>query len=122
VELKITGRHKALTDDVRDYAEEKLARVERYDNRMRLLEVVLEEDRKRVKLEAKAHLKRGAPLVVTAEHATPEGAVDRAHDLLERALGRRKEKFRDRSRRNNGVPAPNGAPLPRASGDHGEEE
>ena len=118
MELRITGRHSKLGTALREYAEGKLAPLSKYDGRARVIEVVLDHEALRTTVEAKAHVGRGAPLVVRAKHATPEGAIDLVHDKLEGALRRNKERVRDRHRAERrrageepaGPPAPAGGP------------
>lgn len=118
MELRITGRHGRLSPEVREYAETKLVAVERFDARTRLLEVVLDHEPHATTVEVRAHAGRGAPFVVSAKHATAEGAIDLVHDKLDRTLRRRKEKARDRHRGvRPGVEVPGGIPSP-----GGEEE
>lgn len=116
MELRITGRHAKLRPNVREYAEEKLGPVSRYDAQTRLLEVVLDHEAHATTVEAKAHVGKGAPLVVRSRHATPEGAIDLVHDKIESALRKRKERIRDRKR----VERPEGGAAPVPGG--GEEE
>ena len=116
MDLKITGRHEGVTEELRAYAEEKLGRVERYNNLTRLLEVVFDGSPKLVKVEGKAHVGKGAPIVVHAEHGSAEGAVDLLHDLLERALRRKKEKVRDRLRGRHHGGSPNAGEVATAVG------
>jgi ribosomal subunit interface protein len=99
VELRITGRHLQVADDVKDYAREKLGGLGKYDRRTRMIEVVLAVDETRkIVLEARAHVGRGAPLVVHERHRDAKGAIDLAHDALERAIRKAKERARDRQR------------------------
>lgn len=120
MELTIAGRHAKLSPKLRAYAEEKLEPVIRFDTKTRLIEIVLDHEPLRTTIEAKAHVGKGAPIVVHAAHATPEGAVDLIHDKLERAIRKRKERVRDGVRRTSGpaVATPEGA----APAGAGEEE
>ena len=111
MELRITGRHSKVTPTLRAYAEEKLISVARFDGRTRLIEVILDHEQQNTTVEAKAHVGRGAPLVVHSRHATAEGAVDLIHDKLERAIRKKKERVRDLNRLGSGgTAAAAGAP------------
>jgi len=118
VEVRITGRHAHLGDKVKTYAMEKLAPLSRYYARTRHLEVVFEEDNLGWKIEAIAHLQRGAPLVASVQHKEPMAAIDLAHDKLERLLSREKE--RRGARRRDGRAEPSAGGLRTARG-HGAE-
>lgn len=116
MELRITGRHATVNPKLRDYAADKLGPIERYDRRTRVLDVVLDHEPLGTTIEAKAHVGKGAPLVVHAKHATAEGAIDLIHDKLERALRRNKERVRDRHRQ------PDAGAAPEPGTGSGEEE
>lgn len=125
MEVRITGRHHAkLGEKVKRYAVEKLSPLSRYYDRTRRLEVVFDEGQLGWKIEAIAHLARGAPLVATVEHAEPMAAVDLAHDKLERLLSREKERRRARRRSGRGeaTSAPEGVDSSDALAGAREEE
>lgn len=116
MELRITGRHTKVPAAVREYAEQKLTPMVRFDGRARLLEVVLDQEPRSTTVEAKMHVGRGAPLVVHAKHETAEGAIDLVHDKVERAMRKKKERVRDmnrpKGRRVEGASAPPPAGAP----------
>lgn len=97
MEIRITGRHAKVGAEVRSYVEAKLAPVAKYDERTRLIEVVLDHEPLSTTVEAKAHVGSGAPIVVRANHRTAEGAIDLVHDKIERAVRKHKERVRDRN-------------------------
>ena len=103
MEVRITGRHADVGDDVKAYALEKLEPLSRYYDRTRYVEVVFDDDTIRKKLEVIAHLTRGKPLVATILHEDARAAVDLAHDKLERLLTREKEKHRNRKHTESGA-------------------
>jgi putative sigma-54 modulation protein len=103
VELRITGRHDSMADDVKAYVEEKLAPLGRFNRHARSLEVVFDEAHLVKLVEIIAHVDHGAPVVVNAKHEDARAAVDIAHDKLEKALRRHKERTEDR-RRGKGDP------------------
>jgi len=116
VELRITGRHAKVPAALREYAEQKLTPMVRFDERARLLEVVLDHEPRSTTVEAKMHVGRGAPLVVHAKHETAEGAIDLVHDKVERAMRKKKERVRDlnrpKGRRDEGGASPPAAGTP----------
>ncbi len=125
MEVRITGRHGDLTDQLKAYVEEKLEPLSRYYQRTRFLEVILDGDHLGKSVEVKAHLQRGAPLVVSVRHKDLFAAVDLAHDKLERLLTRRKEKVAERrkGRGEQGAASEAGAGAARTDGEgRGEEE
>jgi len=105
VEVRITGRHAQIAENVKAYVHEKLEPLSRYYDRTRQLEVVFEEAPLGWSAEVIAHIEGGQPLVVKVEHKDALAAVDLAHDKLERLLTREKEKHRSRRHRGgNGSP------------------
>ncbi len=105
MEVRITARHVDAPDDVKDYANEKLAPLGRFNSSARSVEVVFGEDGLVKTVEVIAHLTRGAPVVVHARHDDARAAVDLAHDKLERVLRRAKERREARRHSRGGAPA-----------------
>ena len=99
MEVRITGRHAHIAENVKAYVHEKLEPLSRYYDRTRHLEVVFDETNLGWKMEVIAHLSGGQPLIATVEHKDALAAVDLAHDKLERLLTREKEKHRSRRHR-----------------------
>lgn len=111
MEVRISGRHGASDEEIKQYVEQKLESMERYNHDAHSLEVVLDEDHLSRSVEVIAHMKRGAPVVVSAKHADARAAVDLAHDKLEKVLRRLKERQLDR--RHQGIkPGAVAAPVP----------
>ena len=112
MEIRISARHEEFDSDVKAYAERKLDGLTRYYRGTRSVEVVLDGDASSTTVELKAHLDRGAPLIVTAAHPEPMAAIDVAHGKLERALHRLKEKLEDRRHGKGHSAPPTVAPEP----------
>ncbi len=109
MEVRITARHGEYSSEVKDYVSDKLEPLARFNRQARSVEVILDESGVARLVEVIAHMGRGAPLVVTAEHEDVMAAVDIAHDKLERMLRRLKERESDRRRGRThaaNVPAP----------------
>lgn len=98
MEVRITGRHGATPDDVKDYAHDKLGPIGKFNRHARSLEVVFDEDHLAKTVEVIAHLDRGAPVVVHSKHEDARAAIDLAHDKLEKVLRRHKERLEGRRR------------------------
>lgn len=104
MELRITGRHHQVDPAVSDYAREKLGGLEKYNQRAHRIEVIFDVDEQhRIVLEAKALIHRGRPIVVHERHRNARGAIDLAHDALERGIRKSKERARDRHRQAGAV-------------------
>jgi ribosomal subunit interface protein len=109
VDVRITVRHEDFDDEVKEYAERKLEGLSRYYKGTRSLEVILDGDHLAKSVELKAHLAKGAPVMVSAKHEDAMAAIDIANGKLERVLHRVKEKLEDRRHGKGHRPPP--APL-----------
>ena len=96
MDVLISARHEDFDDEVKEYAQRKLEGLSRYFKGTRSLEVVLDGDHVSKGVELKAHLTKGAPVVVSARHEDALTAIDIAGGKLERVLHRLKEKLEDR--------------------------
>jgi putative sigma-54 modulation protein len=97
--LAVRGRHVELTPELRDYAENKLARLAEHLPAAVPVEVELsEETRARHVAEATVFAK-GATLRARAEGANLKAAIDKLAANLERQTIRYREKRRDEPRR-----------------------
>lgn len=105
MDVRITVRHEDFDDEVKEYAQRRLDGLSRYYKGTRSLEVILDGDHLSKTVELKAHLAKGAPLIVSAKHEDPMAAIDIANGKLERVLHRVKEKLQDR-RQGRGHHAP----------------
>ena len=89
MQLNISGHQLDITDALRDYVTEKMARLERH------FEVTLEVEKLRQKAEATLHI-AGGEVVALAEHTDMYAAIDMLTDKLDRQLIKHKEKHIDR--------------------------
>jgi ribosomal subunit interface protein len=112
VEVRITGRHAHIAENVKSYVHEKLEPLSRYYDRTRQLEVVFEEAPLGWRIEVIAHIERAQPIVAKVQHKDALAAVDLAHDKLERLLTREKEKHRSRRHRDGDAAAPGSTASP----------
>jgi ribosomal subunit interface protein len=96
VDVRITVRHDDFDDDVKEYAARKLEGLSRYYKGTRSLDVIFDGDHLTKSVELKAHLAKGAPVMVSAKHEDAMSAIDIANGKLERVLHRVKEKLEDR--------------------------
>jgi putative sigma-54 modulation protein len=95
VQISVTGRHVEVTTDVKEYADKKLARLPRFYDRIRSVEVILGHESENFTVEVIVTAD-GNPFV--AQEAGPDtfALIDRIVDKLERQLTRHKERFRNR--------------------------
>lgn len=91
MQLNISGHQLELTDGLRDYVTEKMARIERHFDKITNVQVILEVEKLRQKAEAILHVS-GGEVVANAEHADMYAAIDMLIDKLDRQLIKFKEK------------------------------
>ncbi len=93
--IQITARHTDLSEAVRRRAEERLARLTRFEPRLSAVEVVFEEQKQVHRVEAILHVDGVEPLVASSEDTDAKAALDRLTDKLSRRLRRRHDRSRD---------------------------
>lgn len=91
MQLNISGHQLELTDGLRDYVTEKMARIERHFDKITNVQVILEVEKLRQKAEAILHVS-GGEVVANAEHTDMYAAIDMLIDKLDRQLIKFKEK------------------------------
>lgn len=110
---KLSGRNVDVTDAMRDYVEEKLTRLDRYndsitDARVTLTVRDVRDSTRRNRVEVQLNVPNG---IIRAEehHADMYAAIDKASDVLERQL--RKFKTRYMKARHEAPPVPTPGPA-----------
>lgn len=94
MKVSITHRHMPMTDLMRQYAEERATRLEKYYDRVLKLEVILSHEKERHIAEMIATTAHGEKLVGHAVKDDMCAALDIATDKLERQIVKVKEKVR----------------------------
>ena len=100
MQINVSGHQVEITEPLRQYALEKLGRLQRHFDHMTTTNVVLHVEKKRHLAEATIHAK-GALLHADAEGADMYAAIDSLSDKLDRQVLKHKEKTTDH--RNNSV-------------------
>lgn len=95
MQLNISGHHLDITDAIRDYVTSKIARLERHNDHITNVSVILSVDKLIQKAEATVHAD-GADIFADCEHQDLYAAIDALSDKLDRQLIKRKEKLRGR--------------------------
>lgn len=101
--VRISGHQLKITAEMREYIESKLPRIEKYTDRIQMLEIVLEKDGYQILAELR--LKAG-PIDVTAKQKDRDAmrAVDLLVDKVETQLKKKWEKLRGKKK---GITVPN---------------
>lgn len=95
MQLNISGHHLDLTDAIHDYVTNKMTRLERHNDRITSVSVILSVDKLVQKAEATVH-GSGSEFFADSEHEDLYAAIDSLVDKLDRQLIKRKEKMRGR--------------------------
>lgn len=94
MEIPVSGHHITITDSLRDYVHEKLARVERHFDHLVNGQVILTVDHKKQIAEVSLHV-AGQDVHAKAEHDDMYAAIDQVVDKLDRQIIKHKEKLTD---------------------------
>ena len=95
MQVNISGHKLDVTDALRDYIGEKLSRLERHFDKITNVQIILEVEKLKQKIEATLHI-AGGEVVANAEHEDMYAAIDLLADKLDRQLIKHKEKHLDR--------------------------
>lgn len=99
MQVNLTGHHVDITDPLRAYVDEKIARLERHFEHVTNVHVILSVEKLAQKAEATVHV-AGADVFADAVHEDMYAAIDALVDKLDRQVIRHKEKLK--SHRGNG--------------------
>jgi putative sigma-54 modulation protein len=93
MQLTISGHHLEITAALHTYVQSKLERLERHNDRITQVAVILSVEKLVQKAEATVHA-NGAELFAESEHDDLYAAIDALADKLDRQLIKRKERLR----------------------------
>ncbi len=99
MQLNLTGHHVDITDSMRNYVHEKLARLTRHFDHVTNVHVILSVEKLEQKAEATLHVS-GNDIFAEAVHEDMYAAIDALVDKLDRQVIKHKEKIK--SHRSNG--------------------
>ena len=99
MQVNLTGHHVDITDALRAYVDEKIARLERHFDHVSNVHVILSVEKLNKKAEATVHI-AGADVFADSVHEDMYAAIDSLVDKLDRQVLRHKEKIK--SHRGNG--------------------
>ncbi len=95
MQLNISGHHLDITDAIRDYVNNKVAKLERHNDKITSISVILSVEKLIQKAEATVHVS-GGEFFADTEHEDLYAAIDLMVDKLDRQLIKHKEKVRGR--------------------------
>ncbi|MBF8660205.1 MULTISPECIES: ribosome hibernation-promoting factor, HPF/YfiA family [Pseudomonas] len=91
MQVNISGQHVEVTQPMRDYVLEKLARVESHFDKITNVQVIMKVEKLQQKVEATLQIP-GGEVVANAENQDMYAAIDALADKLDRQLKKHKEK------------------------------
>lgn len=97
MQINISGHHVDLTDSIKDYVNNKLARLNRHHDGITTTSVILSVDKLIQKAEATVHVS-GKDFFADSESEDLYAAIDTLTDKLDRQLIKHKEKLRSNHR------------------------
>ncbi len=94
MQISLSGHHVEITDSLRNYVDEKMARLERHFDKVSNIHVILTVENVRHKAEATVHM-RGNDIFADAtnEDENMYAAIDALADKLDRQVKKHKEKI-----------------------------
>lgn len=95
MQLSITGLHLTVTDAIKDYISAKFKRIERHDDHVTNVHVIISVDRHHQRAEATLH-GLGGEIFADAESDDLYAAIDLLTDKIDRQILKQKEKRIDR--------------------------
>jgi ribosomal subunit interface protein len=95
MEVRITSRHTTLSDSFRARTEELLSKLDKFEPRASVVEVVFHEEKNSKKIEGNVHIDRHEPIVATGEGADFSEALTQVNDRLGRQLRKLRAQAKD---------------------------
>jgi putative sigma-54 modulation protein len=91
VEIHLTARHCEIGADLRAFAQQRLGKLNKYDDGIQEVRVIVSQERKlhTAEITLRAHQQ---DVIITESHADARAAIELAADRLEDRVRRRKEK------------------------------
>ena len=100
VQISVTGRHVEVTEDVKEYAEKKMAKLPRYYDRVQAIQVILDHESENFAVEVIVSAQGTNPIIARDVGPDTFALIDGLADKLERQLTKLKERFRNRKHLN----------------------
>ena len=92
MQIELTGHHIEVTDSLKDYVNEKMARLERHFDKVSNTHVILSVEGVRHKAEATVHMS-GHDIFADCTEGDMYAAIDKLVDKLDRQVKKHKEKI-----------------------------
>jgi len=103
MQVNLSGHHVDVTDALRAYVDEKIARLERHFDHVTNVRVILSVEKLNKKAEATVHI-AGADVFADSVHEDMYAAIDALVDKLDRQVLKHKEKIKKHRGNSNKEP------------------
>jgi len=111
MQIIVAARHFDLSDNLKRHVHEKFGDLDKYDERVRKVEVTLTEEKNRRDVDVLASVDRAGQVHAEAEDGDFRTAIDTARDRMARQLKRQRAQHRDHQGPSDATP-PGTAPSP----------
>ena len=96
MQFSVTGRHLEITDSMKQYAQEKVSKLERFYDRIGAVDIVLDRESSQFRTEIVLRTDHKHTFVAQVDAGDFYESIDLVLDKMERQLREHKEKFRNR--------------------------
>ena len=102
--ISIHGRHLEITDAIKNYAEKKATKIEKFFERIGNVQIILDIDGDNHVVEMIVPVSKGPTLIGVVSHSNMYASIDLVVDKLEKQLTKYKEKLHSRKKRKDKQP------------------
>ena len=95
MEITVSGKHLDITDAIREYAIEKVSKLEKYFDQILNVEVVADKGHSEFEIEIIVHVGHHEPFIATTQGEDLYATIDQAREKLERQLSDHKQKVKN---------------------------
>jgi len=106
MKIVVTGRGVSVSESVREYAEQKVAKLERFAENLQQVEVLVSLQGEDMQVEMILLPRKGPQIVGHATHEETYAAIDLVLDKMTQQLRKLKEKREDKRKRSGRAPLP----------------
>lgn len=96
MEITVSGKHLDITDPIREYAIEKVSKLDKYYDQIQNVEVIADKSHaSEYEVEIIVHVGHHEPFIATTRGDDLYATIDQARDKLERQLSDHKQKVKN---------------------------
>jgi ribosome hibernation promoting factor len=96
MEITVSGKHLDITDAIREYAEQKVSKLDTFYDQILNVEVIADKDHaNEYEIEIIVHVGHHEPFIATKRGDDLYVTIDQARDKLERRLAEHKQKVKN---------------------------